>query len=418
MKTNVIYRDDNLKRLASFPEESVDLIYLDPPFFSHKKYEIIWGDEGEVRSFKDRWEGGVEVYVAWMRERAIEMHRILKDTGSIYLHCDWHAGHYLKVMMDGVFGQSNFRNEVIWYYGGKNRRNIYNFGYNHNMLLFYAKTGKHKLVDVTTPWTRNDYLKIRKQKIYTDEDGREYVPTGVYGKSSPHRKTYLDEVLKLGRPLPSVWDIPQLTSSAKERQGYPTQKPEALLERIIKASSREGDVVLDPFCGCGTALVVADRLRRKWIGIDISPTACSVIKNRLQAAGISNVSTVNMPTTVEDMRNLDPFEFQNRVIIEGFHGSITHRKTGDMGIDGRDYLTHNPIQTKQSDKIGRNVVDNFQTAVERDKKDKGYIVAFSFTRGAYEEAARCKREKGLDIVLLTIEKLLEGMKSSGPLRGY
>jgi DNA modification methylase len=116
LETGVIYCDDNLHRLLEFPAECVDLIYLDPPFFSNRQYEVIWGDEAEVRSFEDRWEGGIHVYVNWMRERMIELHRVLKPTGSIYLHCDWHASHYLKVMMDDVFGEANFQNEVVWYY--------------------------------------------------------------------------------------------------------------------------------------------------------------------------------------------------------------------------------------------------------------------------------------------------------------
>ena len=121
MDTRVIYCDDNLKRLSLLPNNSIDLIYLDPPFFSNRHYEVIWGDEAEVRSFEDRWEGGVHHYVGWMKERMLEMHRVLKPTGSLYLHCDWHASHYLKQMMDDIFGNNNFQNEIIWYYGAGGR---------------------------------------------------------------------------------------------------------------------------------------------------------------------------------------------------------------------------------------------------------------------------------------------------------
>ncbi len=138
LETGVIYCDDNLHRLSLFPAECVDLIYLDPPFFSNRNYEVIWGDEAEVRSFEDRWEGGINVYIEWMRDRVIEMHRILKPTGSLYLHCDPHASHYLKVMLDDIFGSNRFQNEIIWYYkeaGVSPRR----WGRRHDVIFFYTK---------------------------------------------------------------------------------------------------------------------------------------------------------------------------------------------------------------------------------------------------------------------------------------
>ncbi len=400
MRTNVIYCDDNLVRLAQFPDESVDLIYLDPPFFSNKKYEVIWGDEGEVRSFEDRWEGGIEVYVQWMKERVIEMQRILKDTGSIYLHCDWHASHYLKVMMDDVFGYGNFQNDIVWYYRGagvsKKR-----FGRRHDIILFYTKSRENtfNIDDVRTPYAEATQERF-KHHIGNIRKGRDF------GLQTLHPK---------GKHPDDVWQIQPVAPSDTVRKlyNYPTLKPEALLERIIKASSNEGDVVLDPFCGCGTTVVVAERLERKWIGIDISPTACSLMKLRLNRTGVKNVSLIGMPVTIGDLKKLKPFEFQNWVVIEGFNGSLSPRKVGDKGIDGFTFMSHDPIQVKQSEKVGRNVVDNFQTAVERTKKQKGYIVAFSFTRGAKEEAARCKRQKGLEIKLVPVKDLLKKMHSKG-----
>jgi len=396
LETGVIYCDDNLHRLSEFPAECVDLIYLDPPFFSNRHYEVIWGDEAEVRSFEDRWEGGVHVYVNWMRERMIELHRILKPTGSIYLHCDWHASHYLKVMMDDVFGEPNFSNEIVWHYntGGASQTR---FSRKHDVILYYGKREQERRKHFYPP---REAFREAKTEHFTNEDadGRKYRVRSVAGKDYRY---YLDE----GRIAHDVWDIDALNAVAKERLGYPTQKPEALLHRIIEASSLRGEVVLDPFAGCGTALVAAHQLGRQWIGIDISPTAVTLMKRRMQKVGALDVKLIGMPVTEAQLHALKPFEFQNWV-VQRFHGTHSPRKSGDMGIDGYSFLEHLPIQVKQSEHVGRNVVDNFETAVERDGRHKGYIVAFSFGRGAHEEAARVKDVKGVEIVLVTVADLL------------
>jgi hypothetical protein len=197
-----------------------------------------------------------------------------------------------------------------------------------------------------------------------------------------------------------------LQTWSPERLGYPTQKPVALLERIIKASSNPGDVVLDPFCGCGTTLHAAQNQGRHWIGLDISPTACGVMQRQLARIGQS-VKIVGLPMTVDDLRALKPFEFQNWVIGR-INGTHSPRKSGDMGIDGHTFFTHDPVQVKQSEGIGRNVVDNFETAIGRDRRQKGYIVALSFGRGAREEVARAKAHEGLDIELVEVQDLLDG----------
>lgn len=390
LETGVLYCDDNLHRLSQFPAECIDLIYLDPPFFSNRNYEVIWGDEAEVRSFEDRWEGGVQVYVSWMRERMIELYRVLRSTGSIYLHCDWHASHYLKQMMDEVFGEPNFQNEIVWYYRGAGvspRR----WARRHDTILFYTK-GKD--------WTfnpdpvRDEYAETTKERfshyIGNVRKGGDFGPQALNPK---------------GKHPDDVWSIPIVAPSAKARLGYPTQKPEALLERIVLASSNPGDIVLDPFAGCGTTQVVAHRLGRQWLGIDISPTAVGLMKRRIEKVGAQQVKLVGMPVSEGQLRDLKPFEFQNWV-IQRFNGTHSQRKSGDMGIDGLSFMTHDPIQVKRSERVGRNVVDNFETAVERNGKSKGYIVAFSFTRGAYEEAARAKNAKGIDIELVTVADLL------------
>lgn len=353
------------KRIA---KESVDLIYADPPFFTNRKYEVIWGDEGEVRSFEDRWEGGIEVYAAWMTERLRACHRVLKPTGSMYLHCDWHASHHLRLALDTVFGRENFLNNIVWLYGLGGSSPRY-WPRKHDDILWYSKQpDKHYF---NAPMTPAKSVRMRGQM----------------------------------KKVVDYWDIPSINNMAKERVGYPTQKPEALLERIVQSSSRKQDTILDPFCGCGTALVVAERLGRRWIGIDVSPTATRVIKTRLGAAGSKEVEMISLPTTVAEIRALEPFEFQNWVVRDRFNGVVGPRG-GDKGIDGYSFMVHDPIQVKQSDGVGRNVVDNFHAAIRRAGKKKGWLVALGFGKGAHEEAARVKREDKIEIVLLTVEELL------------
>jgi len=390
--SNRLICGDNLQVLATFEDDCVDLIYIDPPFFSNKTYEVIWGDEAEVRSFKDRWAGGVEHYIGWMEERTKEMHRVLKPTGSMYLHCDWHASHYLKVMMDKVFGENNFQNEIIWHY--RRWTNVSTrFQRMHDIILFYTKGKDYKFNCLYQPFSdKTIHREISVDGVTNLKAGRD---------------------IKKGIVMHDVWDIPYIHSQSKERLGYPTQKPEALLERIIKASSNKGDLVLDGFAGCGTALAVAQKLGRRWVGIDISPTAIKLTAKRLEKMGAFDTPIVGLPTSVGHLKELDPFEFQNWVINEmGAHHS--RKKVGDMGIDGyfTKTLFREPavIQVKQSESVGRNVVDNFETAMRREKKQLGYIVAFSFSKGAYEEAARVKSKGGLTVNLITVEDLVKKRK--------
>lgn len=483
ISTNILYCADNLSRMTAFPDESVDLVYLDPPFFSNRNYEVIWGDEAEVRSFEDRWEGGIQVYIDWMRNRIRALHRVLKPTGSLYLHCDSHASHYLKVMTDEIFGSFNFRNEIIWRRTGahgKARR----FAPVHDSILFYTKTERYTWTGLKRPYMRGhveQYFVEGAQGWRTNYYGNVLTGSGRRGGLSgkawrgfdpssknrhwaiprallddldedlsglnQHEK--LDRLLELGMikidpnlawpiyehyiqphdgtPVSDIWayqpytentvfgtdagvdaDVRWLSPKDRERLGYPTQKPEALLRRIIGASTVEGDVVLDPFCGCGTTVTVAELMRRRWIGVDISPTAVNIMANRLRKAtnGACRPEVVGLPVTVDELRRLKPFEFQNWV-IQRFWGTHSPRKSGDMGIDGYTFMVNDPIQVKQSERVGRNVVDNFEAAMDRAGKDRGYIVAFSFTRGAREEAARVRWNRALQIELVTVESLLD-----------
>lgn len=393
LETGVLYCDDNLSRLRQFPDECIDLIYLDPPFFSNRHYEVIWGDEAEVRSFEDRWDGGLNHYLNWMEERLVELYRILRPDGSVYLHCDYHAGHYLKVAMDGIFGMSNFQNEIAWCYRGGGVPKTA-FARKHDTIFFYTKGDEaHYFQPQYVPYSESTHQ-------VTGRTGRRV------------NQTEID--LERGAHMPDWWaDINSLQTWDRERLGYPTQKPEGLLDRIVRASSREGDIVLDPFCGCGTAMVVAERLKREWIGIDISPTAVGIMERRIlkDTNGAADVTIKGLPVTEEAIRGLKPFEFQNWV-IQRLHGRHSPRKSGDMGIDGWSFFENLPIQVKQSENVGRNTVDNFETAVRRDRKHKGYIVALSFGRGAREEAARTKREGKVEVELVTLADLLQDQSES------
>jgi DNA modification methylase len=434
--------------MATLPSESVDLIYLDPPFFSNRIYEVIWGDEAEVRSFEDRWEGGIQVYISWMRDRVLEMRRLLKPNGSLYLHCDPHASHYLKVMLDEVFGGSAYRNEIIWK-RTHSHSSAKRYAPIHDVILYYA-AGKQPVWNSPRTEYTDEYL--NKYYKFDDGDGRLYwradlcgagtrngssgntwrgfSPTdkGMHWKFTTERLDELDQEGRIywpkrgtgwpqykryrnelqGLAVSDIWDdIQKLNPKAAERLGYPTQKPEALLTRIIGASTRHGDVVLDPFCGCGTTVSVAEQMDRRWVGIDISPTAVNIMDRRMKRIpGAAWPKLVGLPSTVENLRQLKPFEFQNWV-IQQFYGIASARKSGDMGIDGYTFLSHDPIQVKRSDHVGRNVVDNFETAVKRDGSTAGWIVAFSFTKDAREEAARARWHEKLDIKLVTVDQLLK-----------
>jgi DNA modification methylase len=445
-QTNAIYCGDCRDVLRKFPEESVDLIYLDPPFFSNRHYEVLWEDGYELRAFEDRWKGGVENYIAWMVDRLKECYRVLKPTGSLYLHCDWHASHHLKVALDdkGLFGITNFKNEIVWQ-RTKSHNDPKQYGRIHDTILFYAKTKDYTW---NPQYLEYDDSYIEQAFKNEDEKGRyqtqplhaskpggdtsyewkgQYPPKGrfwafskdhmeqmdkegriVYSRNGvPRYKIYVNDAK--GRPLQDVWiDIPGMhQTGGDEKLGYPTQKPEALLSRIIKTSSNPNDIILDPFCGCGTALAVAQKLKRRWIGVDVSPTACNLMEKRLRSIGASPIMA-GMPMTEADLRTITDTEFQNWA-IRRLYGRISIRKSGDMGIDGYTFEGY-PVQVKQSEDIGRNVIDNFETAMRRGKAKKGFIVAFSFGKGAYEEIARVKNHEDLDIELITVEELLKNRR--------
>jgi DNA modification methylase len=417
METNVIYCGDCLVKLKDIPDESIDLIYIDPPFSSNRNYVAFW-QEQEKRHFEDRFEN-VNAYIDYMKPRVKELHRILKFTGSFYYHCDWHASHYVKGLLDSdyLFGYANFRNEIIWHYKRWPARQK-NFQRMHDVILFYSKVPSMNCFNILMePLSKGTLKRWQGKKSKVEYDGNVRLVTQMTNEDSP------------GRPMDDVWDIPVINSQAKERLGYPTQKPEALLERIIQSGSHEGGVILDAFCGCGTSLVVAERLKRKWIGIDISPTACRVMAKRLEdnlyIKEGKDFHVYDMPKTIEELRQYPAFEFQNWA-VNALGGVASKMKARDMGIDGKLYPIEDiqkskkegmdlfgeidryiPIQVKRTDQVGRPDIDNFETAMKRDQRTKGVFVGFSFSRDAEKEVRRIEREEGLIIEMITVNEIVE-----------
>ena len=267
-----IIQGDCLEVLRSLPPNSVALIYNDPPFYTQRNFS----------NFKDSWKS-LPQYLSWLKKRLVEMRRVMKPTASIYIHCDWHASHYIKIEMDKLFGYNNFRNEIVWHYPGRERTSKRKYSSKHDVLLFYAMSPDTTLNPIKKKWDRESRIKMLRRKIHKDNEGREWFweTRGQASGIEPYKK-YLDEYIEKGGALNDVWDdIQFLRGNHPERVGYDTQKPEALLERIILASSNLGDVVLDPMCGSGTTCVVAKRLGRKYIGIDISEEAVNITEKRL-----------------------------------------------------------------------------------------------------------------------------------------
>lgn len=327
MLENQLICGDNLQVLKSIPNDSIDLIYIDPPFFSNRDYEVVWGDEGEIASFNDRWAGGINHYIGWLYERVEELYRVLKPTGSFYLHCDWHANAYIRVLiLDKIFGDKNFVNEIIWQRDNHPKGSQFarrRYGVATDTIFLYSKSNTYLFNEsaIRQPLSKEELLKKYSKE---DERGRYCVIPAICSKTMGDRPNLVyeykgftpgpsgwrlsrerlieeDEAGNLGwnkkgapfrkmRPekdkgenVYNIWtDIYRVFPNSKEAIGYPTQKPEALLERIIKASSNPGDIVLDAFCGGGTTMAVARRLGRKFIGIDQSVRAITISKARLQ----------------------------------------------------------------------------------------------------------------------------------------
>jgi len=475
--TRIIYCGDCLDQLKHLPDHCVDLCYIDPPFNSNRNYEVFWGETKEKRSFEDR-HASTQAYIEFMRPRCEQLARVLKTTGSFYYHCDWHASHYVKVMLDQLFGEMNFVNEVVWKRSGSHndaKQGSKHYGRTHDVLLFYRGSEEYTWNQQYVPL---DQTYIESHYSQRDDAGRPFqwtdlrAPGGAApSKGNPHYKVLgvdgywrytqerMEQLIRDGRvaippngnvprykrfldeskglPVGSVWDdIPPINSQAKESLGYPTQKPLPLLERIIKSSSNENDIVLDAFCGCGTAIVAAQNLDRQWIGIDQSPTACRVMAKRLRDVcklpedeklwEIGRGFIVrDLPWTEEKLRKIPPFEFENWAVI-ALGGIPNKAQVGDMGIDGKIYPLSSmpqksghaageldfmdvwfPLQVKQKDKAGRPDIDMFEAVLMRENRTKGFFVSFAFTQDALREIDAFFRREHRVIVPLTVREIFD-----------
>jgi DNA modification methylase len=463
---NLLYYGDNLDVLRRHvADESVDLVYLDPPFNSNASYNVLFAEHGtkaaaQIKAFEDTWtwdenaarsyqdvveqggrvsqamqafrtflgESDMLAYLAMMAPRLVELRRALKPAGSIYLRCDSNASHYLKMLQDAIFGPQNFRNEIVWkrsHAHSDNRQGSQRFGRVTDTILFYAKGERSTWNTLYAPYDQ-EYVDRDYRRV--DADGRQYRIDNIRGpggaaKGNPYyevmgvkrywrySKERMDELIRQGRiiqtrpgavpqykrcldempgvPVQNLWaDLPLLNNRSDEALGYPTQKPEALLDRIIQASSNEGDVVCDPFCGCGTAIASAQKLKRRWIGIHITHLAIGLIRHSLRDAYGEQIESayqvIGEPVSVQDAGVLavsDPYQFQWWAL--GLVGArpAEGKKGADKGIDGRIYFHENGGTTRQvilsvkAGKLHANYVRDLRGVVEREKAAIGVLLS-------------------------------------------
>jgi site-specific DNA-methyltransferase (adenine-specific) len=506
---NLLYYGDNLDVLRRHVEDaSVDLVYLDPPFNSNASYNVLFAEKdgtraaSQIKAFGDTWEWNTDAaracqdviemggpvsqamqafrtflgdsdmmaYLAMMAPRLVELRRVLQPTGSLYLHCDPTASHYLKILLDGIFGPQNFRNEIVWLRSKNPKGSQYEmrrFSPFTDTILYYAKSQATtvNLDCIRPPLSESD---LADKYPYRDEQGPfadgpilrsgsmgprpnlvyEYKgftpgPAGWrverkvleeidrkgnlnWTRTGGIRRKLRPDDIEKGQPIGSFWgDIPPINSQAQERLGYPTQKPEALLDRIVSASSKAGDTVLDPFCGCGTTIAVAQRLSRKWIGIDITHLAITLIRSRLADAfvGTAAYEVIGEPVSLPDAAALaasDPYQFQWWAL--GLVGArpVEQKKGADKGIDGRIYFHVNDGKTRSiilSVKAGGVTVSqvrDLRGVLDREQAEIGVLISLDEPTGPMRREAASAGfydspwGKHARLQLLTIEELLTG----------
>lgn len=519
--TNTLFYGDNLPILREYiPDESIDLVYLDPPFNSNRSYNVLFKEEGgqdsesQITAFEDTWHWGQETektyqemiqnapanvavmlgalrefigenqmmaYLVMMCARLIELHRVLKSTGSIYLHCDPTASHYLKIVLDTIFGSQNYRSEIIWKRSAAHGGSV-NYNNIHDSIYYYSKSANPVWNNPRAP---HDDEYIKSHYGNSDLDGRRYQLVSAHGAGDgpprrfgdkviappagrhwmsqenidkmmsdgkvvftssgmPRYKRYLDETS--GTPLGTVWDdIPPVNSQAAERLGYPTQKPLALLERIVEASSNEGDVVLDPFCGCGTAIAAAQKLGRKWVGIDITHLSISLMKYRLKDAfGLDekkDYAVIGEPESISGARQLakdDRYQFQWWALslvqakpLGGAGGSKEGKKGSDKGIDGVIHFLETAKETQRalvqvkSGHVKSGDIRDLRGVVEREEAAFGIFITLEEpSRDMITEAVsagyyrhKFTGEEFPKVQILSVEDLLNGKTIKMP-RSY
>ena len=416
MEPNVLYYGNNLDVLRRHVRnESVDLVYLDPPFNSNANYNVLFEEHGEkaaaqVQAFTDTWtwdtdaradyeevveQGGrvsdamrafytmlggsdMMAYLARMSLRLVELHRVIKPTGSLFLHCDPTASHYLKLLLDSVFGPKHFRNEIAWCYWGPGAPRQRQFSRKHDVILWYSKG---------STWTWNPDAVRTPHASKTIENYK----AGLVGSGFASGDVDAVRTLSEGGKIPEDWWPIAIAPRGKEYLGYPTQKPIKLLDRIIRAASNPGDLVLDPFCGCGTTIDAAEALGRRWVGIDITHLAVGLIKHRLVDRYGPDIAktyvTVGEPTAVDDARVLareDPFQFQAWALgLVGARQPGSDKKGGDKGIDGVLYFhdgtdapTRRIVFSVKAGKLVPAFVRDLRGVIEREAAEIGVLLSF------------------------------------------
>ena len=432
LEPNRLIWGDCLHVMRQLPSESIDLIYIDPPFFSNRNYNVIWGDDNEERSFSDIWEGGLDGYLIWLNARLYEMKRLLTKTGSIYVHCDWHASHYIKVEMDKIFGYENFRNEIVWHYA-KMSNTTRDFPRNHDVILRYTRTSdstfhptkgedseyRNRFANFLTGnqvlWGdvkhKSDKLVTGRAEKIQREFGRVLNDSDVLFDFDEEFKTQSD-----------VLYVSIIRGNAKERIGYPTQKPEALLERIIKASSNEGDAVADFFLGGGTTTAVAQRLGRCWIACDQSRVAVAITAERLkQQAMTRGLEDASIPDfTIEQwaiyeadrLSQMPPNQFRRFVLDcydaripsddEGIHGYKGERARVPVWIDVPSLTA--PVTVEDVNEFAQAIARLPRYTAEEGLRD-GIMLAWGFAPDAAQAAQELRERGAADIAFVRLEQV-------------
>jgi DNA modification methylase len=430
LEPNRLIWGDNLHVMRQLPSESIDLIYIDPPFFSGRNYNVIFGDQNELRSFSDIWEGGMPGYLIWLNARLCEMKRLLKKTGSIYVHLDWHAVHYVKAEMDKIFGYRNLVNEITWHYKSFHGNVKRYFARKHDTLLLYRKG---------ETWTFNRQFSAGNEGTIDFERWNDYLVNGyqILGSNMPMQDSRFvrffnrwvrehgrepgpDDVVYevLGQSLDSVWDIKPVDPKDRNRIGYPTQKPDELLETVIKASSNEGDVVADFFCGGGTTPALAQRLRRHWVACDQSRVAVALTMDRITSQVVEQ--TGNM-FPVPDFRVEHWGVYEARRLAEAppeqFRGFVLRafgavQEEGDTGIHGYKgaipVWVGDPNQKKAVTAADVQAFANAMRKTLRYKQDNlrdGIMLAWAFRPDAMEAADRLRRLEQTDLNFIRLDMI-------------
>ncbi|MCI0450036.1 MAG: site-specific DNA-methyltransferase [Chlorobi bacterium] len=401
---NRLFFGDCLHIMRQLPSKSIDLIYIDPPFFSGRNYNVIFGDKNEMRSFTDIWEGGMPGYLVWLNVRLYEMKRLLKDTGSIYVHLDWHASHYVKVEMDKIFGYDNFVNEIVWWYRRWSNASK-NYQRMHDVILFYKKSDNYKFNIQYQEYAKPEVIEQTVRGVIEGKLVRLRDEKGDYIKREKENK---------GVQCHDVFDIQHVQPTAKERIGYPTQKPEKLLERIIIGGTDENDVVADFFCGGGTTPTVAQKLNRRWVACDQSRIAVSITADRINKLVSAKGRMFDVPDyTIEHwgiyeapmLEKYNEKEFKE-FVIKAFGGKTESVSPYIHGV--RHGVPLYVGEPSRNSKITKEDVKVFAEAIFKERNSNyGTMIAWNFDREAKRAAdiLSARENIRMDFVRLNLIRL-------------